>query len=81
MLAEQVSTQFLDDVEQVRPRAIARRESEAPLSDLNAALTGLPPERAEAMGRAFSTYFQVVNIAERVPRIRRRRDYQRAGTA
>ena len=81
LLAEQVSTQFFDDVEQVRTRAIARRESDAPLSDLNDALTGLPPERAEAMVRAFSTYFQVVNIAERVHRIRRRRDYQRAGTA
>ena len=81
LLAEQVSMQFFDDVEQVRTRAIARRESEAPLSDLNDALTGLPPERAEAMVRAFSTYFQVVNIAERVHRIRRRRDYQRAGTA
>ncbi|MCC7635846.1 phosphoenolpyruvate carboxylase [Stenotrophomonas rhizophila] len=81
LLAEQVSTQFLEDVEQVRTRAIARRESDAPLSDLNDALTGLAPERAEAMVRAFSTYFQVVNIAERVHRIRRRRDYQRAGTA
>ncbi|WP_313347033.1 phosphoenolpyruvate carboxylase [Stenotrophomonas sp.] len=81
LLAEQVSTQFFDDVEQVRTRAIARRESDAPLSDLNDALTGLPPDRAEAMVRAFSTYFQVVNIAERVHRIRRRRDYQRAGTA
>ncbi len=81
LLAEQVSTQFFDDVEQVRTRAIARRESDAPLSDLNDALTGLPPARAEAMVRAFSTYFQVVNISERVHRIRRRRDYQRAGTA
>ena len=81
LLAEQVSTQFFDEVEQVRTRAIARRESDAPLSDLNDALAGLPPERAEAMVRAFSTYFQVVNIAERVHRIRRRRDYQRAGTA
>jgi len=81
LLAEQVSTQFFDDVEQVRTRAIARRESDAPLSDLNDALTGLPPARTEAMVRAFSTYFQVVNIAERVHRIRRRRDYQRAGTA
>ncbi len=81
LLAEQVSTQFFDDVEQVRTRAIARRESDAPISDLNDALAGLAPERAESMVRAFSTYFQVVNIAERVHRIRRRRDYQRAGTA
>ncbi|MEG2804181.1 phosphoenolpyruvate carboxylase [Stenotrophomonas sp.] len=81
LLAEQVSAQFFDDVEQVRTRAIARRESDAPLSDLNDALADLPPARAEAMVRAFSTYFQVVNIAERVHRIRRRRDYQRAGTA
>lgn len=81
LLVEQVSTQFFEDVEQVRTRAIARRESDAPLSDLNAALAGLAPERAESMVRAFSTYFQVVNIAERVHRIRRRRDYQRAGTA
>jgi len=81
LLAEQVSTQFFEDVEQVRTRAIARRESDAPLSDLNDALAGMSPERAESMVRAFSTYFQVVNIAERVHRIRRRRDYQRAGTA
>ncbi|OEY99886.1 MULTISPECIES: phosphoenolpyruvate carboxylase [Stenotrophomonas] len=81
LLAEQVSMQFFDDVEQVRTRAIARRESDAPISDLNDALAGLAPERAESMVRAFSTYFQVVNIAERVHRIRRRRDYQRAGTA
>jgi phosphoenolpyruvate carboxylase len=81
LLAEQVSTQFFDDVEQVRTRAIARRESDAPIADLNEALAGLSPERAESMVRAFSTYFQVVNIAERVHRIRRRRDYQRAGTA
>src|SRR3546814_3907462 len=30
---------------------------------------------------ALPIYFQVVNIAERVHRIRRRRDYQRAGSA
>jgi hypothetical protein len=33
------------------------------------------------LARAFATYFQVVNIAERVHRIRRRRDYQREGAA
>lgn len=80
LLVEQVSAAFLDDVEDVRTRAIARRENQAPLSELAEGLAGRTPQQAEAMVRAFSTYFQVVNIAERVHRIRRRRDYQRAGT-
>src|SRR5262249_51857763 len=81
LLVEQVSAAFLDDVEDVRTRAIARRENQAPLSELADGLAGRSPQQAETMVRAFSTYFQVVNIAERVHRIRRRRDYQRAGTA
>ncbi|MGX9721089.1 phosphoenolpyruvate carboxylase [Stenotrophomonas acidaminiphila] len=80
LLSEQVSPAFLDEVEEVRTAAIARRESQAPLATLSAQLAGRTPGQAEALVRAFSTYFQVVNIAERVHRIRRRRDYQRAGT-
>lgn len=80
LLVEQVSRAFFNDVEQVRTRAIARRENGAPLAELADSLAGRSPQDAEAMVRAFSTYFQVVNIAERVHRIRRRRDYQRAGT-
>lgn len=80
LLVEQVSEAFFDDVESVRTRAIARRENQSPLSDLADGLAGRSPQQAEAMVRAFSTYFQVVNIAERVHRIRRRRDYQRRGT-
>ncbi|MEO9079412.1 MAG: phosphoenolpyruvate carboxylase, partial [Rhodanobacter sp.] len=38
-------------------------------------------EHAESLARAFATYFQAVNTAERVHRIRRRRDYQRASGA
>ncbi|UKE72644.1 phosphoenolpyruvate carboxylase [Xanthomonas graminis] len=77
LLAEQVSAQFLDEIETVRTTAIARRESDAPPSSLSEQLYGRTPRDAEALVRAFSTYFQVVNIAERVHRIRRRRDYQR----
>ncbi|WP_028917924.1 phosphoenolpyruvate carboxylase [Pseudoxanthomonas sp. J35] len=80
MLAEQVSPAFLDEVEKVRTTAIARRQNGSPIESLSALLDGLEPAHAEALVRAFSTYFQVVNIAERVHRIRRRRDYQRTGT-
>lgn len=81
MLSEQVSAEFLEKVEQVRTAAIARRQGDAPPQSLAGLLDGLAPQQAEALIRAFSAYFQVVNIAERVHRIRRRRDYQRSGSA
>ncbi|HSX65581.1 MAG TPA: phosphoenolpyruvate carboxylase, partial [Pseudoxanthomonas sp.] len=80
MLAEQVSPAFLEEVERVRTTAIARRQTDAPPQSLAGLLAGLSPQDAESLIRAFSTYFQVVNIAERVHRIRRRRDYQRASS-
>ena len=79
MLAEQQSPAFLEEVERVRTTAIARRHNGGEIGSLSALLDGLEPEHAQALVRAFSTYFQVVNIAERVHRIRRRRDYQRSG--
>ncbi|MFT3761602.1 MAG: phosphoenolpyruvate carboxylase [Pseudoxanthomonas sp.] len=86
MLAEQVSPEFLAEVERVRTTAIARREQArlgngGTMDSLAALLEGLPPAHAEQLIRAFGTYFQVVNLAERVHRIRRRRDYQRRGGA
>ncbi len=81
MLAEQQGAAFLDGVETVRTTAIRRREGVATAQELSALLSGLPVVQAEWLTRAFSTYFQGVNIAERVHRIRRRRDYERAGAA
>ena len=79
ILAEQVSPGFLDDVETLRIASIRRREAGAPLEDVAERLRGLPLDRAELLVRAFASYFQAVNLAERVHRIRRRRDYQRLG--
>ncbi|MEO6103185.1 MAG: phosphoenolpyruvate carboxylase [Pseudoxanthomonas sp.] len=81
LLVEQVSPAFLQEVEKVRTAAIARRQGDQPPASLARLLAGLEPHHAESLVRAFSAYFQVVNIAERVHRIRRRRDYQRAGSA
>jgi phosphoenolpyruvate carboxylase len=79
ILAEQRGPDFLDEVERLRRAAIARRESGAPVSDLADALAGTGLARAGDLVRAFATYFQAVNLAERVHRIRRRRDHERAG--
>ncbi len=79
MLAEQEGDAFLDQVESIRRAAIQRRESDASMDDLASHLAGLDGDLAHTLTRAFSTYFQVVNLAERVHRIRRHRDYQRAG--
>lgn len=80
MLAEQRGAAFFDRVEQIRVAAIRRRNEGAALHELADSLAGLDAVDAEALARAFAIYFQVVNVAEQVHRIRRRRDYQRAGS-
>lgn len=77
MLAEQVSPALLEQVEAVRRAAIARREHGEPVDGLAAELARVSPENADALVRAFSAWFGAINLAERVHRIRRRRDHQR----
>ncbi len=77
MLAEQDGAAFFERVEQVRIAAIRRRHEGASVDELAGSLAGLDARHAEALARAFATYFQAVNTAERVHRIRRRRDYER----
>ncbi len=80
VLAEQHGDEFLQLVESVRRTAIGRREQQAGYADrLGALLAGKSVESVEQLVRAFSVYFQVVNLAEKVHRIRRRRDYLRRG--
>ncbi|MEO8958609.1 MAG: phosphoenolpyruvate carboxylase [Rudaea sp.] len=76
LLVEQEGEVFFQRVESLRREAIARRESAHALDPLATQLAGLDPRTAHTLSRAFSTYFQVVNLAERVHRIRRHRDYQ-----
>ncbi|MGH8428441.1 MAG: phosphoenolpyruvate carboxylase, partial [Gammaproteobacteria bacterium] len=76
MLTEQGGKALFARVEKVRAAAIARREG-GDEAGLERELAGLEPAEARELVRAFATYFQAVNLAERVHRIRRRRDYER----
>jgi len=80
VLAEQRGTEFFQLVEAVRRTAIRRRENDAGASaELDALLGGMDVNEARHLVHAFTTYFQVVNLAEKVHRIRRRRGYLRKG--
>lgn len=77
VLAEQGSPALLEEVEAIRRAAIARREQGLPVDALAEEMARVPVDDAELVVRAFSTYFSAINVAERVHRIRRRRDYER----
>ncbi len=78
LLREQGGDELFNLVERARRDAIARREGNSDAGDqLVSLLSNLPIDGSRDFIRAFSTYFQMVNTAEQVHRIRRRRDYLR----
>jgi len=71
-----------DTVERIRHAAKAARQAEGhAVARLEAPLRDLPLAIAVPAARAFSQFLALANIAEQHHRVRRRRDYQRAGTA
>lgn len=81
VLIEQGGRALFDVVEGARVAARSRRDGDADAEQtLDDLLTGLAPEDAAEVARSFSAYFALVNMAERVHRIRRRREYLRSGT-
>ena len=78
LIREQNGEELFELVENARLRAIRRREeNEMPGEELAALVNGLDPATAAQLIRGFSTYFQMVNTAEKVHRIRRRREHLR----
>jgi len=76
LLVEQGTEELYNAVENARRLAIQARESdEHDSSELAEMVDELSPRMARDLIRGFSTYFQLVNSAEQVHRIRRRRDY------
>jgi phosphoenolpyruvate carboxylase len=76
ILREQGGEELFKLVELDRVAAIRRREGdEQARLELAACVRDRPPALARELVRAFSTWFQIVNLAEKVHRIRRRRGY------
>ncbi|MBT8103356.1 MAG: phosphoenolpyruvate carboxylase [Gammaproteobacteria bacterium] len=78
LIREQSGDELFEHVENARLRAIRRREgNEKSGEELSSLVENLDSGLALQLIRSFSTYFQMVNTAEKVHRIRRRREYLR----
>lgn len=78
VLIEQEGRRLFETEEEIRLLCKRLRFDYDPALDerLRARIDGLAPDDVERIVRAFSVYFQLVNIAERYHRVRRRRQYE-----
>lgn len=81
-LVEQEGTELLELEESIRALAKTRRKRNRrgpSASSMREIIQALTSRSAEHVARAFTHYFQLVNLAEQHHRARRRRDYAREG--
>jgi phosphoenolpyruvate carboxylase len=76
VLREQAAPGVYEDVEALRQDAIARREGSCTPESLSVGRQAEDPIRAYQLARAFSFYFELINLAETNHRKRRRRAHQ-----
>ena len=82
VLREQGGNELYELAEGDRQTAIRRRLGATDVAlELRARVQGRRPDLARDLLRAFAAYFQLANVAEKVHRIRRRREYFLADTA
>ena len=80
VIREQGGDALFEAVEKCRQAAIARREGDAEgTTHLMGHIRGISADTARDLVRSFSTWFEMVNMAEKVHRIRRRRQYMNEG--
>ncbi|MFC6799961.1 phosphoenolpyruvate carboxylase [Haladaptatus sp. DYSN1] len=81
VLAAQASEAAFETVESVRKQSISYRRGDAETrTALTETLTDLPAARAGEVVRAFTTYFELVNLAEERERARAVREAEQDGT-
>jgi phosphoenolpyruvate carboxylase len=77
VLAEYGGPELLEDVERLRRTVIAARESDADERAAAVLVASWSIERAEQVARAFTCYFQLINLAEERHRARTLRERDR----
>jgi len=79
VIVEQEGEAFFELEERIRALAKSRRSGEeAAARQLDSLVTGLDLGQAQLLTKAFATYFQLVNIAEEIQRVRTLRSLERA---
>ncbi len=75
VLEAQTSTEAFDTVETIRNSCIDYRRGDSETRDeVHRALNRLNPETQDIVARAFTTYFELINLAEERERVREIRD-------
>ncbi|KAB1198650.1 MULTISPECIES: phosphoenolpyruvate carboxylase [Haloferax] len=81
VLEAQTSTASFETVEELRQAAIAYRKGESGSRETLYDVVGdLDPERESVVARAFTTYFELINLAEERERVRVIREASQEGT-
>ncbi|WP_380679854.1 phosphoenolpyruvate carboxylase [Salinigranum sp. GCM10025319] len=81
VLEDQSSTEAFEIVEELRTSAIAYREGEADSRQrLHDVFDRIDPDGESVVARAFTTYFELINLAEERERVRANREASQART-